>query len=54
MGIPIAEAKPTKGVPIRIFAVMADGSAAQLASTFSTATEAAFVDAPLDPWKEGA
>lgn len=54
MGIPIVEAKPTKEVPIRVFAVMADGSAAQLASTFSTATEAAFVDAPLDPWKEGA
>jgi hypothetical protein len=53
MSIPTAGVEATKEVPIRIFAVMADGSAAQLASAFSN-TEAAFADAPLDPWKQEA
>lgn len=52
MGIPTAEVKPTRDVPIRVFTVMADGRAAQLASAFSSTTNAAFVDAPLDPWTE--
>jgi hypothetical protein len=49
MNIPTFAVKPTSEVPIEVFAVMADGSAAQLASAFSIATGGLFADSPLNP-----
>lgn len=45
--VPTAPVEPSSSKPIRIFALLDDGAAVQLASTFSSTTGGLFADAPF-------